>query len=125
MAQRSWGGEVGVDREVIAMKSLNFSKIMSRLATLVGRHCRELPGFGPQLRRAIDQTLDELGAEKCGKSGTPVFFIDHEYFRIGGRKLQVCTEDDMFVSLCGSKAVVEQVYSRILEKLSANERAEV
>jgi hypothetical protein len=80
---------------------------------------RELPGFGSDLRQAIEDTLAELHAEKCGESGTPAFEINNEYFRIGRRKIRVWTEDEMDVSLWGSKKLVDQVYAKVVEKLKA------
>jgi hypothetical protein len=94
-------------------------RIRSVSAALVGTRYRELAGFGPELRQAIEDTLAELPAEKCGESGTPAFEINNEYFRIGRRKIRVCTEDEMDVSLWGSKKLVDQVYTKIVEKLRA------
>ena len=59
----------------------------------------------------------DFGAEKCGESGSPAYEGNNEYFRICGRKLRVCTEDERFVSLWGSKPLVDEVYAKIVEKL--------
>lgn len=94
-------------------------RIRSVAAALVGKRYRDLPGFGPDLREAIEDTLAELQAEKCGESGTAAFEVNNEYFRIGRRKIRVCTEDVRDVSLWGSKNLVDQVYAKIVEKLKA------
>ena len=98
---------------------MSISKVRSVLASLVGMRYRELPGFGGDLRQAIEDTLADFGAEKCGESGTPAREVNNEYFRIGRRKVRVCTEDEMFVSLWGSRTLVDQVYAKIVEKLKA------
>jgi hypothetical protein len=95
------------------------SKIRSVAAALIGMRYRDLPGFGPDLRQAIEDTLAELHAEKCGESGTPAFEVNNEYFRIGRRKIRVCTEDERDVSLWGSRELVDQLYASIVEKLKA------
>jgi hypothetical protein len=94
-------------------------RIRSLAAALVGMRYRDLSGFDPGHRQAIEDTLAELHAEKCGESGSPAFEINNEYFRIGRRKIRVCTEDEMDVSLWGSKKLVDQVYTKIVEKLKA------
>lgn len=94
-------------------------RIRSVAAALVGMRYRDLPGFGPDLRQAIEDTFAELHAEKCGESGTPAFEVNNEYFRIGRRKIRVCTEDERDVSLWGSKNLVDQVYTKIVERLKA------
>ena len=99
---------------------MRLSGIRSFCANLVGMNYRELPGSGAELRQAIQSVLADFGAEKCGESGSPAYEVNNEYFRIGGRKLRVCTEDEMFVSLWGSKALVDRVYARIVEKLHSS-----
>jgi hypothetical protein len=96
---------------------MNLSRIRSICARLVGKSYRELPDYESGLRLAIEDTLADLGAEKCGESGSPAYEVNNEYFRIGSRKLRICTEDEMFVSLWGPKRLVDEVHSRILEKL--------
>jgi hypothetical protein len=76
-----------------------------------------MPGAGGDAKDAVVQTLADLGAEFCGESGTPCYELNNEYFRVGRRKIRVCTEDEMFVSLWGSKALVETVYSKAVEKM--------
>lgn len=61
--------------------------------------------------------LADFDAQKIGESGSPAYEVNNEYFRIGRRKLRICTEDEMFVSLWGSKSLVDPVYLRIVEKL--------
>ena len=104
---------------------MSISKIRSFFARLVGMRYRELPGFGADLRQAIEDALAEFGAQKFGESGSPAYEVNNEYFRIGGRKLRICTEDEMFVSLWGAKSLVDQVYSRIVEKLSDRRGASI
>jgi hypothetical protein len=96
---------------------MNLGKLRSFCSGLVGMRYQELPTFDPNARTALDAALAECGAERCGESGTPAYEVNNEYFRIGGRKLRVCTEDELFVSLWGSRALVEQVYSKTIEKL--------
>jgi hypothetical protein len=96
---------------------MSLTRIRALCARLVGKKYQELPSFDPNARAALDAALAECGAERCGESGTPAYEVNNEYFRIGGRKLRVCTEDELFASLWGSRAVVEQVYSRTVEKL--------
>jgi len=98
---------------------MSLRKLRSLWAGLVGMRYQELPTPGCDARAALDAALAECGAVKCGESGTPAYEVNNEYFRIGGRKLRVCTEDELFVSLWGSRALVEQVYSRTIEKLTA------
>jgi|SRR5688572_6627341 len=98
------------------------SKVRSFCARLIGMRYRELP-FGT--RRDIEVALSELEARKCGESGSPAFEVNDEYFRIGRRKLRVCTEDEMFVSLWGSSSVVDQVYTRVMESWEARRRSGV
>ena len=95
------------------------SRIRTFCARLIGSSYRELPGFGCDLRQAIEDTLLDFDAEKCGESGSPAYEVNNEYFRIAGRKLRICTEDEMDVSLWGPKILVDQVHSKIVEKLRA------
>jgi hypothetical protein len=97
---------------------MSTAKIREICASLFGVYRRELPGFGRELRQAIEETLAEFGAVKYGEAGTPAYETNNEYFRIGGRKLKVSTDHEMFVSLWGSKAVVEPVYAKIMERLA-------
>jgi len=101
------------------------SQIRSVCAFLIGIRYRELPGFGSDLRRAIEDTLINFGATKQSESGSPAFEVNNEYFRIGNRKLRICTEDEMFVSLWGSKAIVDAVYFAIVQKLKVRKCAGV
>ena len=80
-----------------------------------GMRYRELP-FGVR-REEIEAALSDLDAQKCSESGTPAFEVNNEVFRIGRRKLRLCTEDEMLVSLWGSKALVDDVYTRITSRL--------
>jgi hypothetical protein len=102
-------------------RSMTVTKIRSIFASLVGRGYKELPGFGTNLRIAIENVLSSLDAKKCGESGIPSFdpapFIYNEYFQIGSQKIRICTEDEMFVSLWGPKRLVDQVYERIILEL--------
>lgn len=93
--------------------------IRSVCASFIGMRYRELPGFGSDLRQAIEDTLAEFGAQKYGESGSPTFEVNNEYFRIGNRTLRICTEDEMDVSLWGSKSLVDQVYFNIVDKLKS------
>ena len=84
---------------------------------LLGIRYRELPfGVG---RDDVDAVLAGFKAERCGESGSPAFEVNNEYFRIGPRKLRVCTEDEMFVALWGPKGLVDDVYGRIIERWEA------
>ena len=96
---------------------MNISKVRSLLASFVGMRYRELPGFGSDLRTAIEDTLSELGAVKYNESGTPAFEMNNEYFRIGTRKLRICTEDEMDVSVWGSKSLVDDFCAKVEKKL--------
>ena len=78
-----------------------------------------MPGTGGEVRDAITDTLSDLGAEFCGESGSPCYEMNNEYFRVAGRRIRVCTEDELFISLWGPKSVVETVYSRAIKKLRA------
>jgi len=102
---------------------MKMAKFRTLFMSLFGMRYRELP-FGTR-REEIEAALSELDAEKCGESGTPAFEVNNEYFRIGRRKLRVCTEDEMFVSLWGSRALVDQVYARVMESWEARRRAGV
>lgn len=96
------------------------AKMRLILASLVGRTYQELPGdlvFEPGLRKAIKESLLEINAEKYFESGTPAFEVNNEYFRIGRFKLRILTEDEMFVSIWGPKALVTDFYNRIKQKL--------
>lgn len=96
---------------------MSLTNLRSFCAGLVRMKYQELPAVDGDARAALDAALAECGAVKCGQSGTPAYEVNNEYFRIDGRKLRVCTEDDLFVSLWGSKAAVERVYSRMLAQL--------
>jgi hypothetical protein len=98
---------------------MSTTKIRSFCARLIGMRYREMPGAGGDAKDAIVETLTDMGAEFCGESGSPGYEVNNEYFRVGGRKLRVCTEDDLFVSLWGSKALVETVYAKAVEKMRA------
>jgi hypothetical protein len=102
---------------------MSMSKIRSICARLVGLKYRELP-FGTR-REDIEAALAELDAHKCGESGTPAFEVNNEYFRIGRRKLRVCTEDDMFVSLWGARQLVDRVHARVTESWEARRQTGV
>jgi len=84
---------------------------------MLGLRYRELPGWGSDLRHALDETLAEMNAEKYKECGTPCYELNNEYYRIGNRKLKVSTEDEMDVSLWGPKVVVEQVYAGVVSRL--------
>lgn len=73
-------------------------------------------------REDIEAVLAELHAKKRGESGAPAFEVNNEYFRIDGRKLRVCTEDELFVSLWGPKRLVDEVYARIVERWKARQK---
>ena len=93
------------------------TRIRTICARLIGMRYREMPGIGGDAKRAILDVLTEMGAEFCGESGTPAYEVNNEYFRIGRRKIRVCTEDELFVSLWGRKALVEAVYFKAIEKM--------
>jgi hypothetical protein len=115
---KSLGGAAQVI-ELPYVPAMRDSTILSIFARLIGNRYRELPGFGRDVRLAIEKTLAEFGAEKYGEAGSPAYEINNEYFRIGGRKLRVCTEDEMFVSLWGGRELVDRVYARVMERLGA------
>jgi hypothetical protein len=98
---------------------MSITKIRCFCARLVGKRYRELPGSGGDAKDAVVDALTDLGAEYCGESGSPGYEVNNEFFRVGGRKIRVCTEDDLFVSIWGSKALVETVYGKAVEKLKA------
>jgi len=83
---------------------------------------RELP-FGTR-REEIEAALSELGAEKCGVTYGYHVAV-HEHFRVGRRKLRVCTEDEYFVSLWGSRALVDEVYARLMVSWEARRESGV
>jgi hypothetical protein len=93
------------------------SRFRSWFMSLLGRRYRELP-FGTR-REHIEAALSALRAEKYAESGTPAYELNNEYFRISRRKVKVCTEDELFVSLWGSKALVDDLYSKIIERAEA------
>jgi len=93
------------------------TKIRSFCARLIGLRYREIPGSGSDAKVAVAEVLTDLGAEFWGESGTPCYEVNNEYYRVGGRKIRVCTEDELFVSLWGSPALVETVYSKAVAKL--------
>lgn len=99
--------------------AMNTTRIRSFCARLIGMRYQEMPGLGFDAKETLIDTLAELGAEFCGESGTPCYEVNNEYFRVNGRKIRVCTEDDLFISLWGSKALVETVYSKAVEKMRA------
>jgi hypothetical protein len=99
------------------MTTVPVKRVRTFLTLLVGLRYVELP-FGIR-REDIDAALLELQAQKSGESGTPGFEVNNEYFRIGRRKVRVCTEDEMLVSLWGSKPVVNALYERILSRSKA------
>ena len=96
------------------------TRLRSLFMSLVGRRYRELPSNVG--RHDIDAVLTALRAEKISQSGSPAFEVTNDYFRIGRRKLRLCTEDEMFVSLWGPRTLVDQVYARIIEHSEARER---
>lgn len=102
---------------------MNKSKIRTICARLVGMNYRELPL--DTRREDIEMALSGLDAEKCSESGSPAGEVTNEYFRVGRRKLRVCTEDEMVVSLWGAKALVDQVYARVVESWKARRKKEV
>lgn len=94
-------------------RDMNTSKIRAFCARLVGMLYCELP-FGTS-RDQIEDALTQLGAVKYGESGTAAFEVNYEHFRIGSRKLRICTEDEMIVSLWGSRGLVDEVFALITE----------
>ncbi len=103
--------------DIVSVMRDRTSRLRSFFASLVGLRYRELP-FGTR-REEIDAALSDLRAQKCGESGTPAFEVNNEYFRIGRRRVRVCTEDEMFVSLCGSKRLVDALYESIVARSEA------
>ena len=101
------------------MKLDTTDKIRTVTASLFGMRYRPLPGFGIDLRTAVEDTLAEFNAVKCGESGSPAYEVNNEYFRIGRRRIRLCTEDEREVSLWGPKRLVDQVYAAIVEKLKS------
>lgn len=93
------------------------SKLRSVLMALLGLRYRELP-FGTR-REEIEAALSDLHAQKYGESGTPACEVNNEYFRIGRRRVRVCTEDEMFVSLWGRRALVDSLYASIVSRSEA------
>jgi len=98
----------------------HITRLRSFLTSLVGLRYRELP-FGTR-REEIGVALSEPHAQKCGESGTPAYEVNNEYFRIGRRKVRVCTEDEMFVSFWGSKRLVDSLCQSILSRSEARLR---
>ncbi len=98
---------------------MGIAEIRSFCARLIGLRYRQLPGFGGDARDAAVDTLIDLGATFCGESGSPAYELNSECFRIGRRKIHVCTEDHWLAYLWGSKALVEAVYSGAVDKLRA------
>src|SRR5882672_7458302 len=94
---------------------MNLTKFRSLFMSCFGMRYRELP-FDVR-REEIEAALSELNAQKCSESGSPAYEVNNEVFRIGRRKLRLCTEDEMLVSLWGSKALVDNVHQRILGKV--------
>ena len=112
-------GAIGSAERHTGNGKMNLTRIRSVCARLIGMKYREMPGMGGHARAAVRDMLAELGAEFRGESGSPCCEVNNEYFRVGGRKLRVCTEDELFVSLWGSKAIVETVYWGAVEKMRA------
>ena len=76
-----------------------------------------MPAFGATAREAVANALADVGAEKCGESGSPAYEVNNEYFRVGRRRIRVCTEDGMFVSIWGPRGLVDEVCARTIENL--------
>jgi hypothetical protein len=91
----------------------------SFLASLLGLAYQELPAG--IVREDIDAVLDEFNAQPCGESGTPAYEVNNEYFRIGRRKVRLCTEDEMFVSVWGPKDLVREFYAKIIAKMQSRQ----
>ena len=89
----------------------SISKFRSLFMSLLGMRYRELP-FGTR-REDIEAALSAMQAEKRSESGSPAFEVNNEYFRIGRRRVRVCTEDEMFVSLWGPRVLVDSLYASI------------
>jgi hypothetical protein len=102
---------------------MTLARLRSLFMSLVGMRYRELP-FSIR-RHDVDAVLIALRAEKIAQSGTPAFEVSNDYFRIGRRKLRLCTEDQMFVSLWGPKTLVDQVYARVIEHSEARRQPRV
>ena len=85
--------------------------------SLLGMRYRELP-FGTR-REQIEAALSAVQAEKRSESGSPAFEVNNEYFRIRRRRVRVCTEDEMFVSLWGSRTLVDSLHASIISRSTA------
>ncbi len=96
---------------------MNLTKFRTAVMSILGMKYRELP-FGTR-RADVLAVLEELNAQKLGESGTPAFEVYNEEFRIGKRRLRICTEDEMFVSLWGTAPLVDDAYARITAKSDA------
>jgi hypothetical protein len=66
---------------------------------------------------AIMSALKDCGAEKYGENGMPTVF-DNYYFRIRGRQVKLQVEDYGDIVLWGPKKLVQDLSSRISDKLS-------
>ena len=99
------------------------SKIRSFLCSPHWNEVSEYAWHWWRPKRAVLEALADLGAELYRESGSPGYEVNNEYFRIGNRKIRVCTEDEYFVSLWGPKAVVETVHLKAVEKMRANSQA--
>ena len=88
------------------------SRLRGLLMNCFGLRCRELP-IGTW-REEIEEALAEVHAQKYDESGSPAYEVNNEYFRLGQLKVRVCTEDEMFVSLWGSRVVVDFLYRSIV-----------
>jgi len=95
----------------------HISKFRSLFMTCMGWRYRELP-FGTR-REEIESALADLHAQKCGECGTPAYEVNNEHFRVGRRKVRVCTEDEMFVSLWGSKLLIDPIHDSIISRSAA------
>jgi hypothetical protein len=101
----------------------NVSRLQRLLLSCIGLRYRELP-FGTR-REEIESALSELHAEKYAESGTPAYEVNNEYFRMGRLKVRVCTEDEMLVSLWGSKTLVDFLYRSIASRSATRLRGGV
>jgi hypothetical protein len=98
---------------------MNISRTRSFCARIVGLRYREMPGMGGDAKEAVLDALADLEADFRGESGSPCYEVNNEYFHVGGWRIRVCTEDELFISLWGPESLVETVYSRAVEKMRA------
>jgi hypothetical protein len=82
---------------------------------------RELP-FGTR-RGEIEASLAEVNARKCCESISPAYEVVNEWYRVGRRRIRVCTEDEMEVSLWGSKSLVDELYTKITQRSAKRREA--